>query len=753
MTSSLRMLTYNTQLRSWAMQVGASPGLTLPPIDTAEERAKILADKLKASASDYDVVALCEVFDEDAREILADELKTRFPFQVTKVDYDHVRVRRNGVDEMVPLLATWNLIGQPHTISSNYRLEDGGLMLLSRFPFETCSTAALDPAITALLPQMGMPLPADIPVVNFWPYEDTEGNDGDACKGVVYARLRPHAGGEPLHVFASHTQADTNVVEEHKSARSAQMTEIGAFVKACCGGYPLTQETFVCGDFNVLGEQSHEHVGIAEWASYFAAPGHDLTDQLTDLWGVHQAPGEPGARDPGHSASVRYQPQSERLDYWLASTTSQLAAQHLSIDYELSEVPLGHEDVSYLSDHKPLRIDLNRPRPHSTVESAIEVLKPSPPPSWPQYHPDPEWLVEGQVIWYRFDEKGTYDFDLTTQHGPAHLEVYLDTDLSRRRQQYRKETHPDFGDKFVLTSAPFYVKVQPDTRSGELLALFRAHRHTGSGPGDAIQLAYGDQVSEAFPSGGQRLNDDFGATGWSDADTKWFRLDGPQVDVGRKLKATITITGSGTPFAVALARESNGAWTLEDRQGPGPTTYTLTTELASEDMAYVQVSRADGLTPGDLAVSILAEVDLSVLLGGVRGEPRIICQTETSGWGADDIELTVNVDGVQLKHIDNDTIGDFDQDDVRELRQYFPDPIPYGTGVEFVVTELDDTSPNDVGRSMLPVFGDLLGFGKFVAEPGPQPRADGTIRGALNIPVDDGVYAVQVTVAQWDETF
>lgn len=123
------------------------------------------------------------------------------------------------------------------------------------------------------------------------------------------------------------------------------------------------------------------------------------------------------------------------------------------------------------------------------------------------------------------------------------------------------------------------------------------------------------------------------------------------------------------------------------------------------------------------------------------------------GWGADDIELTVNVDGAQLKHIDNDTIGDFDQDDVRDLRQYFPDPIPYTTGVEFVVTELDDTSPNDVGRSTLPVFGDLLGFATFVLEPGKQPRPDGTIRGALNIAVDDGVYAVQLTVAQWDETF
>ena len=152
----------------------------------------------------------------------------------------------------------------------------------------------------ALVQALGLAVPSEIPVVNFWPYIDTEGNDGDACKGVVYARVRPSPGGPPLNLFASHTQADTNVVEEHKTARSAQMAEIGAFVKACCGGWPLAEETFVCGDFNVFGEQTNEHVGIAEWASYFARPGHHLTDHLTDLWGCHQAPGEPGARDLGH---------------------------------------------------------------------------------------------------------------------------------------------------------------------------------------------------------------------------------------------------------------------------------------------------------------------------------------------------------------------------------------------------------------------------------------------------------------------
>lgn len=273
------------------------------------------------------------------------------------------------------------------------------------------------------------------------------------------------------------------------------------------------------------------------------------------------------------------------------------------------------------------------------------------------------------------------------------------------------------------------------------------------GPSDAIQLPYGVPVTEEFPTGGQRLNDDMFSTGWDDADTKWFRLDGPQIDIGRKLKAEVTITGSGVKFGVALARETAAGWDLVDLQGPGDPAYTLKVELDKGDIVYVQVTRTDGMVPGDLRVEVLATADVSLLLGGVRGEPRLLCQEETSGWGADDIELTVNVDGAQLVHVDNDTIGDFEQDDPRELRQYLPELIPYSTGVEFVVTELDDTSPDDIGRSTLPPAHEVLGFAKFVPSPLPQPRPDGTIRGVLQVSVDDGVYGAQVTVATWDEMF
>ena len=78
----LRILTYNTQLRSWMMEVGWPP--SLPPVDTAEERAAHIADNILASTAQYDIVCLNEVFDEDARAVLSKRLEGQYPYQVTK---------------------------------------------------------------------------------------------------------------------------------------------------------------------------------------------------------------------------------------------------------------------------------------------------------------------------------------------------------------------------------------------------------------------------------------------------------------------------------------------------------------------------------------------------------------------------------------------------------------------------------------------------------------------------------------------
>jgi Endonuclease/Exonuclease/phosphatase family len=751
--SSLRIGSYNTQLRSWAMQVGASDGWTLPPINTVEERAKIIAHNILASPFDYDIIGLSEVFHEDARDILRDELRSRFPFIITQVDYDHVKHETgdgSGDENVLPLLAAWRLIGLPGgSITSNWRAEDGGLMVFSRFPFATMSSAALDPAIVALLQTTGMPVAATIPVANFLPYVDTAGNDGGAAKGIVYVKVMRDSF-SPCHVFFSHTQADTNSVEENRTARSKQFGRISEFMTICAGGPPFPEEVFFMGDLNVRGEGAATADPNREWQDYFNRLGSVTSDFAVDVWGRRQCVGAPGLRDPGCTATVRYLPHEQRLDYVVMSTNSGLAAQHVSIDYALAEVPPGIPDVSYLSDHRPLRIDLARPRPNSTPDTAHVATFP-PAPAAPSFHDDDQWLMEGQVKWYRFDEPGTYDFWLPQGDDKCGFEVFLDTDLSRPRQQYRKEENPDFGKKFVLASAPFLVKVFPFSRSGEQRYSFRAHKHSGRAWWDAIQLPYGSPVVERFPTGGNVMNDDDPSTDWDDRDTKWFRLDGPQIDMARDLEFTVNITGGGVKFAAALAFESApNTWDLLDRQGPGADHYTLTGRARKGDRFAVQTTRVDGMAPGDLEVKLVATTNASILLGGTFGNPRLICQKETSGWGADDIELKVTVDGALLRHIDNDEIGDFDQDDVRELNQWVPDLVPYFEGVEFKVIELDDTSPNDIGQTTLALLDDLPAFNRFTVG---QVNDDGAIRGRLAIDVDDGTYGAEVSVTTWDERF
>jgi hypothetical protein len=61
----------------------------------------------------------------------------------------------------------------------------------------------------------------------------------------------------------------------------------------------------------------------------------------------------------------------------------------------------------------------------------------------------------------------------------------------------------------------------------------------------------------------------------------------------------------------------------------------------------------------------------------------------------DDIECKITVDGNELRYINNDDIGDFEQDAIRDLNQWIPDLVPYFEGVEFKVIELDDIGHDD----------------------------------------------------------
>jgi endonuclease/exonuclease/phosphatase family metal-dependent hydrolase len=769
MSRSLRILSWNTQMRSWGMEMGFPP--SIPPVTTAEERAELIADAILASPFDYDIVGLCEVFDEDSRDILRNRLRGRFPWIVTKCDFGFIGTELGSAPLIdLPLQGMTfvsGLIFTPWKIL-DYRPEDSGLMLFSKWPFATTGLVTLPQELVGLLQTgpLGSAIPAEIPSVNFLPYTDTTDNDKFAAKGVLYARIEPTPG-ERFHIFFSHTQADTDNVEENADERADQMRAVEKFVTGSIGGFPANGEVFFMGDLNIRGEQADDADPNREWATTFNSSRRILHDQLVDLWGRSQCTGSKGLRDPGVTASVRYPPQQQRLDYILGSVTSQLAAQHMMIDYTLSTVPPGHPEVSFMSDHLPLRLELARPRPFSTPHGAMPVTVPMLLQSL--IFTDTQWLIEGQVVWYRFDKAGTYNFTLGEGADRCAFEVYLDTDLSRPRRQYRNEIHPDFGPKFVLASAPFLVKVFPLSRHGEVRVQFRAHLHQGTSPEDHIGLPYGVPVPEAFPeptsAGGQLLNADDWRTPWDDKDTKWFRLDGPQISLSTALAVTLTVeaTRGDSPFGVRLVQQVGLTWKLISDTGSGPQRkHDIGSQIDKGQQLFVCVYRDDLPALRPLEFTVTARTNLSLLLGGPpsvppgvtpppnRGQPRFICTKETSGWGADDIELDITVDGKALRYISNDEIGDMEGDAVRDLAQWIPEFVPYLSGVNFRIIELDDIDPNDIGSQSLPTYDQLGGSSVFWDQ---QRNPDGSVRGSLRVNVDDGQYDVQLTIVTWDEQF
>jgi hypothetical protein len=62
----LRIVTLNTQCRSWGMEAGAQKDLT--PKVNAEDRARLISKRILDSPQQYDVACLNEVFNDDARD-------------------------------------------------------------------------------------------------------------------------------------------------------------------------------------------------------------------------------------------------------------------------------------------------------------------------------------------------------------------------------------------------------------------------------------------------------------------------------------------------------------------------------------------------------------------------------------------------------------------------------------------------------------------------------------------------------------
>lgn len=172
LSNNFKVLAYNV----WALL----PGIVSKDVS---ERLNLLKNKLNG----YDAIVFSELFDNSRRQTFLNAIKGEYPYQTSVVD-------KSGA------------------------IEDGGVLIVSRWPIETSSHRV---------------------------FSECDAEDCLSAKGVKYARINKL--GNKYHVFGSHTQAWTSA--ENQATRLSQFQVIRSFVDS--KNISASEPVIIAGDLNV----------------------------------------------------------------------------------------------------------------------------------------------------------------------------------------------------------------------------------------------------------------------------------------------------------------------------------------------------------------------------------------------------------------------------------------------------------------------------------------------------------------------
>ncbi|WP_256754157.1 endonuclease/exonuclease/phosphatase family protein [Mesorhizobium sp. Mes31] len=760
MSASIRVLTYNVQMRSWAMEAGAQGSLT--PYENVEDRAKLISKRVLGSEWDYDVLCFQEVFDEDGRDALISHLKGKYPFRVEKAQGDSVStvcatlLGVAGYAATIPGGAALSIVaGVIGLILIPFsKFEDSGLMIFSRIPFD------------------GIPVPAElqdivgqdkIPIVAFVEYEDSVWDDSAASKGVLYAKLVQD--GKAFHLLNSHTQADaTDNVEAHKDIRRKQLNQAFDLIKTMTGNVE-DAEILMCGDLNIDG-MSHPTTGFRqEWTERFNTPGAPFTKVLHDSWMHEQSPGDvrlgmltlPDWFDRGMTV------HNQRLDYALRGRgplNGRRAMQHMCIAYDIATDATN--PTSYVSDHLPVRIDLDLDRPFASIATSEQINMPI--GSGDKIFNG--FLVEGQMHWICIKDPGGYAIDLTLGGPDVRMDIFTADNLSVPVKPFsiQDEGGPrqEKMTRFALPLAPFLIRVAHPSRRGERRYRVRVHRYAGTSRLDAIPLQRNVPfVAQAKVGAPHSLNDP-STPDFDEMDTVWFcaALD-TEPDGSLNANSTISISNSDMDaFGLLVVASKPGSTDLAllDKVDAGPAVVSQVGYDRPLNGYFLAQRQDPSFTAERFTITLKSNV--SYLYGNpnnagsrARTMARLFCRDETDGFlgseaGSDDIQINVSVGGQLRVHIPNGDELEFDDDSFRDLPQI--NMVRYIDSAEFELVELDDLSPADRTSIQIPSFDMLANTDKVLEGIG----ASLTVQLSLvfnpaedDDDDDDGVYDLQITVS------
>jgi hypothetical protein len=697
----LRMATFNAQFLPSKFNAG-----------TLEENGERLVERILAA--DYDFIALNEVFDEDLREILTSGLKGRYPHYVEYLDGDD--------------------------------LEDSGLALYSKFAFDPLpdpqfrttppDCRASGPTVQAD-PASGVPYEydADCDNVAFLEYDDCHDHDCKAGKGVALVRLHHPLTDQSINVMFTHMQAsyipanhpdeeaDLDDAKDWYFDRKAQLETAEKLLRGTVGDGRIADElVFFLGDFNIDGDLADDDLGnytiyntenLHEWLARFSDPASFFADVLHDAWAFENAPAAASGKfDRGITNVTAWGGKSDgaRLDYILTKPEAG-CAQHMTLARNLDwgapyvETGMGPDGIGLggvdeLSDHVGVNLDWNvRTTACSPATAHVVDVDPGELGQEAGHLDQP-----GTMKWYRFDEAGTYSFDLQGPDG-AEFRVYEGTDLTTPVVNYKKETtEVQFKDLFVgeqfrISSAPFYVRVyHPDRTQGDVEYSLLALRHDCLSMQTACALRPGEALPHALPA------DPLGGLG----NEAWFELytESTPNDLTQELRffvQAIPDTASDGGFELELV-DADGVSPIDSNKILEPAVGGLGLSIRSTETKnvkrYLKVVRMPpGTAPYPAQYNHFAigwTTDLTILFGAAQGGQslQLRCLAENDGVDLDyDDEMwlaSASIGGTEVA--DKTFIGDFDDGNKAPMDGILNAPLHFTSADPLVVEffEYDD---------------------------------------------------------------
>jgi len=636
---SLRILTYNTTLFSPTMRclqdVGSFNliGCLSQSADISSREARVIAANILMGS--YDVVALNEVWDDDAKGVFVDILSPTYPHYVKKIDTRlATRDPRRG-----------------------WIFEDSGLMLFSKFPFLSLPNPAHRyDRVEATTDQVAFRL---------FPY--CEGLDCRSAKGAGLVRIQSPYADLAYNVVFTHMQAD----DDKSATRRSQLESIRDLLERVLGETPLGREhVFVIGDLNingldgVLDPSPMPGRGGAEWNSTFGSGF--FFDQLADAWARTGPLDDLGIpTDKGRTTFA-----GKRVDYVLVNKSflgkQRFCVQHMTI------ADLGP------SSHLALKADYNaewfycdprtawqNPPLEENLNENIAIA--------PGGGNTTEIKYPGSMQWFHFqlESPATVSIGVTSEYeeetnAGVLFDVYQANDLSTVIAFYEKTVIRQAnmtGYKYGQLK-DFYVRVYSPNRSWTGDYSLFVHENSCLSQDDACILYPGEPYS---------LNDFMWPTPPGTEDFAWFEINIEKADSERPQHLRFFLEGyTHDRFNIELRDKATPTTPIGDFGLPvkvvEPPSQHIEGDAVGPMSMYMLVPR--GLTVDEPNLKVGWETNLTIFHGMKTGLGRsqpmyLICHDETNPeFGSDEIRLKVTIDdGVEPIWFPSFGYAEYDCDD------------------------------------------------------------------------------------------